>query len=57
MTTGDSARDAAELGELPENVHVETWVPHDDVARQADVIVCHGGSDRRWERWPTACRS
>ena len=43
MTIGDSAREAAELGELPENVHVETWVPHDDVARRADVIVCHGG--------------
>ena len=28
---------------MPANVHVETWVPHDDVARQADVIVCHGG--------------
>ena len=27
----------------PSNVHVETWVPHDDVARRADVIVCHGG--------------
>ena len=34
MTIGDSARDAATLGELPENVHVETWVPHDDVARR-----------------------
>ena len=22
---------------------METWVPHDDVARRADVIVCHGG--------------
>ena len=43
MTIGDSARETAELGQLPENVHVQTWVPHDDAARQADVIVCHGG--------------
>jgi UDP:flavonoid glycosyltransferase YjiC (YdhE family) len=43
MTVGDAEREIAELGEVPSNVHVETWVPHDDVARQADVIVCHGG--------------
>jgi UDP:flavonoid glycosyltransferase YjiC (YdhE family) len=43
MTIGDSARDPRELGELPENFHVESWVPHDDVARGAGVIVCHGG--------------
>ena len=43
VTIGDSARNAGELGELPENVRVETWVPHDDVARRADAIVCHGG--------------
>ena len=43
LTVGDAERDLAELGEVPSNVHVETWVPHDDVARLADVIVCHGG--------------
>jgi UDP:flavonoid glycosyltransferase YjiC (YdhE family) len=43
LTVGDAERDLAELGEVPSNVHVETWVPHDDVARHADVIVCHGG--------------
>ena len=43
VTIGDATRDAAELGELPANVHVETWVPHDDVASRADLIVCHGG--------------
>jgi UDP:flavonoid glycosyltransferase YjiC (YdhE family) len=43
LTVGDAEREIAELGEVPSNVHVETWVPHDDVARRADVIVCHGG--------------
>jgi UDP:flavonoid glycosyltransferase YjiC (YdhE family) len=43
LTVGDLEREIAELGEVPSNVHVETWVPHDDVARRADVIVCHGG--------------
>ena len=43
LTVGDAEREIRELGEVPSNVHVETWVPHDDVARRADVIVCHGG--------------
>jgi UDP:flavonoid glycosyltransferase YjiC (YdhE family) len=43
LTVGDAEREIAELGEVPSNVHVETWVPHDDVARRADVVVCHGG--------------
>ena len=43
MTVGDAERELEELGEVPPNVHVETWVTHDDVARSADVIVCHGG--------------
>jgi len=43
VTVGDADRDAAELGALPGNVTVETWVRHDDVARAADVVVCHGG--------------
>ncbi len=43
LTVGDAEREIADLGEVPSNVHVETWVPHDDVARLADVIVCHGG--------------
>ena len=43
VTVGDAARAIEELGEVPSNVHVETWVSHDDVARRADVIVCHGG--------------
>ena len=43
LTVGDAERELDELGEVPPNVHVETWVTHDDVARSADVIVCHGG--------------
>jgi UDP:flavonoid glycosyltransferase YjiC (YdhE family) len=43
VTVGDADREIKELGALQPNVHVETWVAHDDVARRADVIVCHGG--------------
>jgi UDP:flavonoid glycosyltransferase YjiC (YdhE family) len=43
LTVGDADRVIEELGELPSNVHVETWVSHDDVARLAEVIVCDGG--------------
>ncbi len=43
VTVGDAAREIEELGRVPRNVHLETWVTHDDVARCADVIVCHGG--------------
>lgn len=43
VTVGDADREIDELGPVPSNVHVETWVPHDDAARRADVIVCHGG--------------
>ena len=43
VTVGDADRDAGELGELPANVHVETWVDHDAAAAAADVVVCHGG--------------
>ncbi len=43
VTVGDAAREIGELGAVPPNVHVETWVAHDDVARRADAIVCHGG--------------
>jgi UDP:flavonoid glycosyltransferase YjiC (YdhE family) len=43
VTVGDGERDLADLGAVPANVHVETWVPHDAAVRQADVVVCHGG--------------
>jgi UDP:flavonoid glycosyltransferase YjiC (YdhE family) len=50
---GDDARvlltigrrfDAARLGLVPDNVHVEPWVDQADVLDHADVVVCHGGS-------------
>jgi UDP:flavonoid glycosyltransferase YjiC (YdhE family) len=43
VTVGDGERDLADLGAVPANVHVETWVPHDAAVRQAEVVVCHGG--------------
>jgi UDP:flavonoid glycosyltransferase YjiC (YdhE family) len=36
--------DPAQLGEIPDNVHVEPWVAQDDVLAEADVVMCHGGS-------------
>jgi UDP:flavonoid glycosyltransferase YjiC (YdhE family) len=36
--------DSAQLGEVPDNVHVEPWVDQADVLAEADVVVCHGGS-------------
>jgi UDP:flavonoid glycosyltransferase YjiC (YdhE family) len=36
--------DVSQLGELPNNVHVESWVDQADVLAEADVVVCHGGS-------------
>ena len=35
---------AAELGDLPDNVAVETWVAQADLLPHADVVVHHGGS-------------
>lgn len=32
------------LGEVPGNVHVERFVPQDDVIPHAAAVVCHGGS-------------
>lgn len=31
---------------IPHNVHVEPWVNQPDVLAEADVVVCHGGSDK-----------
>ncbi len=33
-----------DLGPLPENVHVERWVPQQDVLAHAAAVICHGGS-------------
>ena len=43
MTIGREG-DPADLGPLPANVHVERWVPQNDVMPHAAAIVCHGGS-------------
>jgi hypothetical protein len=43
LTTGHHI-DAADLGPLPPQVHVEPWVPQADVLRSASLVVCHGGS-------------
>lgn len=40
LTTGGEL----ELGPAPPNVHVERWVPQDDVLPHAAVVVGHGGS-------------
>jgi MGT family glycosyltransferase len=36
--------DAAALGRVPANAHVEAWVDQDSVMSHANVVVCHGGS-------------
>jgi UDP:flavonoid glycosyltransferase YjiC (YdhE family) len=36
--------DASQLGRIPGNVHVESWVDQADVLDEAAVVVCHGGS-------------
>ncbi|HEY7537386.1 MAG TPA: nucleotide disphospho-sugar-binding domain-containing protein [Gaiellaceae bacterium] len=33
-----------DLGPVPDNVHVERWVPQQDVLAHAAAVVCHGGS-------------
>jgi UDP:flavonoid glycosyltransferase YjiC (YdhE family) len=43
LTTGHRLPHA-ELGPVPGNVHVETWVDQADVLGHAAVVVCHGGS-------------
>lgn len=36
--------DASLLGDLPQNVHCESWIDQDLILPQADLVVCHGGS-------------
>jgi UDP:flavonoid glycosyltransferase YjiC (YdhE family) len=36
--------DPGRLGPVPDNTHVERWVPQSDVLAHAAVVVCHGGS-------------
>lgn len=43
VATGPSV-EVEELGELPDNVMAEPWVPQAEVLRHADLFVHHGGS-------------
>jgi UDP:flavonoid glycosyltransferase YjiC (YdhE family) len=43
LTTG-GALDISELGSVPDNVSVETWVNEDIVFQWATAMLCHGGS-------------
>ena len=42
ITVGDG-RDLSELGALPGNVRVESWVPQETVLSHASAVVTHGG--------------
>jgi UDP:flavonoid glycosyltransferase YjiC (YdhE family) len=42
LTVGEGP-DLAELGPLPDAVHVESWVPQDAVLARAAAVVTHGG--------------
>ncbi|MET7741124.1 macrolide-inactivating glycosyltransferase [Streptomyces sp. NPDC005385] len=46
--------DPAELGELPGNVEVHSWVPQLSVLRQADAFITHAGSGGSQEGLATA---
>ncbi len=46
--------DAAELGDLPENVEVRSWVPQLAILRQADLFVTHAGAGGSQEGLATA---
>nr|BFD81975.1 macrolide-inactivating glycosyltransferase [Streptomyces sp. Xyl84] len=46
--------DAAELGDLPANVEVHSWVPQLAVLRQADLFVTHAGAGGSQEGLATA---
>ena len=43
LTTG-SVMKRDELGAIPDNVWIETFVPQNDVFAYASAVVCHGGS-------------
>ncbi|MFC9704969.1 macrolide-inactivating glycosyltransferase [Streptomyces sp. NPDC056943] len=46
--------DPAELGELPDNVEVHSWVPQLAILRQADAFVTHAGAGGSQEGLATA---
>jgi len=43
LTVGKQT-EIAGLHPIPKNVHVEAWVPQDDIFREASLVICHGGS-------------
>jgi len=43
VATGPSL-DVTQLGEVPANVHIETWVPQARILPLVDLVVHHGGS-------------
>ncbi|MFJ7769544.1 glycosyltransferase [Streptomyces sp. NPDC097107] len=46
--------DAAELGDVPENVEVRSWVPQLAILQQADLFVTHAGAGGSQEGLATA---
>ena len=44
LLTVGRAMDPGRGGPVPDNTHVEQWVPQSDVLTHAAVVVCHGGS-------------
>lgn len=44
LLTVGRAMDPGSLERVPDNVHVEAWVPQADVFAEAAAVVCHGGS-------------
>jgi hypothetical protein len=43
LTTGPGLEREA-LGPVPDNVHVEAWVPQGEALARARAVICHGGS-------------
>jgi UDP:flavonoid glycosyltransferase YjiC (YdhE family) len=43
LTTGRGLEPGA-LGAIPDNVHVEEWIPQRDILPRVAALVCHGGS-------------
>jgi UDP:flavonoid glycosyltransferase YjiC (YdhE family) len=44
LVTAGRKVDVAELGEVPDNVRLATWVPQAEVLRHVDLVVHHGGA-------------
>jgi hypothetical protein len=44
LLSGGRATDLSALGPIPDNVHVEEWVPAADAFAAASAVVCHGGA-------------